>query len=542
MTPGASTLPRPSARVSARAGLRSALLAAALPAALLLAACGDGNLASGNGGGMETTNGITARIRLPDGSAGAGAQVKIRRADFITGGAAPSSRLGRDTLTDSAGRFVVRGLEAGAYTVEVHAPSAVEASNNSGSGLAWVAQNLRMDVKDSLLDLGTHSLAGTGSLRGVVHMANLPPGNRLRLGIYGLDRQVEPRPDGGYAFEGLAPASYELLVFSDSLMVTGTAALFASVHPQGETSLDSVFLPMDFRSDSLAIAGYLKRQGILDFDWSTRTSAYTNRIRTLRLTGLGLTHLDPSIGRLFFINSLHLDNNPLAALPDSLRRMGLFVLSLDSVPLAALPPQVLEQTRLRQLSLAHTGLKVLPAGLASLASLTSLDLEGNSLDTLPPVLPSLTGLTVLRIGQNPLGSLPDGLAALTRLEQLYVAGAVLDSLPSWLTTLPDLQVLHAFNNRLAALPDSMGRLANLKVLALGRNQLTTLPASLGACARLSALRLADNPITSLPSSLTALSPSDLDVTGNSLCDVSPDLAAWLERLSPGWKAKQKGCP
>lgn len=517
----------------AAAALRTARgFALAALAGLHLLACSDDRVAGGDGGGMETTNGLTGRVRLPDGSTGAGARVKIRRADFIGSGAASSATQGRDTLTDSTGRFEVRGLEAGAYTVEV----------STGAGLGWVLQNFRIQAEDSVTDLGIQDLVVTGSLRGVVNTANLPPGNRLRLGIYGLDRQAEPRPDGAFAFEGLAPANYELLVSSDSQAVTGTAAVFASVHSRAETSLDSVFLPMDYRNDSLAIAGYLKRQGITGFDWSTRVTAFTNRIRFLRLDGLGLTRLDPGIGRLFFIHSLYLDNNPLTALPDSLRRMNLFTLSLDSVPLASLPPQVLEQTRLRSLSLSRTGLKDLPADLARLTSLTSLGLEGNGITALPPVIASLTQLTILKIGGNPLGALPDSLAALTRLEQLHIHAADLDSLPAWITNLTELTYIQAFGNKFTALPDSMGRLANLKALTLGGNQLAALPASLGSCSRLSVLRLADNHLAALPAGITALNPSDLDVTGNSLCDVPADIDTWLKTRQPDYRSKQRGCP
>lgn len=509
-----------------RPGLAAALLAA------LLGACGEDRLAGGDGGGMETTNGISAIILRPDGQAAAGVTIRIRRADFIAEGAAPASGQGRDTLTDSGGRFEVRDLEPGAYTVEA----------SSGDAYGWVFQNLRLPEREGVTDLGTRALEGTGSLRGVVNVANLPAGNRLRLGIYGLERQAEPDSGGAYAFEGLAPGSYELLVSSDSVPVTGKAAVFASVHAQGQTSLDSVFLPLDYRSDSLALSAYLERQGIRDFDWSARTTAYTNRIRTLRLHGLGLTALDPSIGRLGFINSLYLDGNPLASLPDSLRRMGLFILSLDSVPLASLPPQVLEQTRLRTLSLSHTGLKDLPPGLAGLSGLASLSLEGNGMDSLPPAVFSFSQLTVLRIGGNPLDSLPEGLQALSRLEQLSVHGAGLASLPGWITGFAHLSVLQAFNNRLAALPDSLGRLSNLKVLALGRNRLASLPASLGACTRLAALRVPENLLTTLPGTLLSLDLGDVDVTGNSLCDPAPDLASWLDARTPGWKASQKGCP
>jgi Leucine-rich repeat (LRR) protein len=511
-------------------GIPAILAIAVVAGSICVAGCGD-QVASGNGGGMETTNGVTAAIRRPDGSPGAGAIVKIRRADFISGDLAPTRGTSRDTLADSSGRFELRGFEPGAYTLEV----------SDGRGLAWVRQNLRIGGEDSAVDLGAQTLKETGALRGVVNVSNLPPGNRLRLAIYGLDRRLVAGSDGSYALEGLAPAEYELLVFSDSLPVTGKAAVFASVHGSAETTLDSVFLPMDYRSDSLAVRAYLDRQGITAFDWPARVGVFTNRIRILRLNGLGISRLDPSVTRLAFVNSLYLGNNPLAGLPDDLGRLTLFVLSLDSVPLAAFPPQVFEMSRLRQLSLAHTGLRGLPDSLRRLSGLTSLNLEGNGLDSVPSVVPGLAGLTTLRIGHNPLDSLPAGLSALTRLEQLYVGGAGLDSLPAWISGLPRLEVVHAYSNRLTALPDSIGRLTNLKVLALGDNRIASLPSSLGACANLAVLKLAGNGLAEMPPGITALAPRELDVSRNGICDPDPVVGIWLDRFAPAWKSQQT-CP
>ncbi len=66
------------------------------------------------------------------------------------------------------------------------------------------------------------------------------------------------------------------------------------------------------------------------------------------------------------------------------------------------------------------------------------------------------------------------------------------------------------------------------------NRLRRLPSTLGALTRLDRVFLNENLLQSLPVELTEISPSELRLDDNELCQVPRVVFDWLEMYAPGW--------
>jgi hypothetical protein len=71
--------------------------------------------------------------------------------------------------------------------------------------------------------------------------------------------------------------------------------------------------------------------------------------------------------------------------------------------------------------------------------------------------------------------------------------------------------------------------------------LDTIPPSIAALTGLHLLMLDRNKLRGLPMEVTALNPLSMSVTGNSLCELPSEIAAWLTNHEPGWDSSQV-CP
>ena len=105
----------------------------------------------------------------------------------------------------------------------------------------------------------------------------------------------------------------------------------------------------------------------------------------LDLTGLGLTRLPETIGRLTHLWELILVNNKLTALPESVGRLTqLQSLDLSGNQLTELPETIGQLKQLWYLDLVDNKLVTLPESLRNLGSLKLLFLAGNDALGLPP--------------------------------------------------------------------------------------------------------------------------------------------------------------
>lgn len=520
-------------------------------AAFLLPGCGPEKVAGGQGNGSETTNGVTARILYPDGRPAAGMAVRLRPADFLrghptgpAGGAADrdtGARKSADTSTDSFGAFAIRGLAGGEYLIEIRDDS-----------LYGVIARLRMDDRDSVVDLRDMRLERRGRLVGRVSRDRLDDSVDVTVLFYGLDRDARCAADGSFD-ASLAPGAYSLKVTA-SLPEAGSIDLPQVVClPGAETRLAELSLPIDYRADSLAVAGFLRDAGLEAAEWRALVGVENNRIRTLNLGNLGLTSLPSSVEKLAFLRSLLLDGNPVASLPQELSALsGLQTLSLHGVALDTLPAIVTRLISLKYLDLGRTGLKAFPPALANLKGLEGLSLDSNSLVSIPAAIGGLTALFDLDLGKNGIQSLPPEIGSLVRLHTLSVNDNVLDSLPYEIGQLGKLVRLWAYHNRIRSLPASLGNLSGLEILHLEGNLIPELPPEIGKLTQVRYLYLGDNGLSALPESITGLKPDrHLSLWHNRLCQVPPAIKAWIDsydsenfggRSGNIWADLQVGCP
>jgi internalin A len=253
--------------------------------------------------------------------------------------------------------------------------------------------------------------------------------------------------------------------------------------------------------------------------------------RGLDLSGLQLTALPASLGRLKRLQWLRLDSNQLTMLPAWLGQFTqLQDLRVNNNELAALPASLCHLTLLQILDLGNNKLAAPPEWLGQLTQLRRLCINNNQVTVLPTSLGQLTQLQEVRLDNNQLTTLPEWLGQLTQLQTLYLNDNQLAALPESLGQLMQLQTLYLNDNQLVALPKSLGQLTQLQRLDLDNNQLTALPASLGQLIQLECLRLDNNQLTELPQELAQLSElTGLFLHGNPALGLPPEF------LGPDWE-------
>lgn len=107
-----------------------------------------------------------------------------------------------------------------------------------------------------------------------------------------------------------------------------------------------------------------------------------------------------------------------------------------------LPPQIIHQRYLTELSVDDTILKELPSAIAELRNLERLELGGPLLETLPVCLGRLSSLKHLRIrSSEQLKHLPDSIRKLTGLETFSIDGTGLEFIPPCIMALNNLRSL-----------------------------------------------------------------------------------------------------
>jgi len=171
---------------------------------LFLAGCSQGPDVAGAGGSSETTNSLTACVRNSDGTAAAGAAVRMRRAGYFS--SQPSlgktgTIIGADASTDSNGRFSISGTAPGAYAIEV---------NNEKSAAVLMACTL---AAQETLDLGVATLRPYAAAIGMAD-TTLRSAAPLFVQVGGLERLVAVAADGRYSLTSLPEGIFSLRIGS----------------------------------------------------------------------------------------------------------------------------------------------------------------------------------------------------------------------------------------------------------------------------------------------------------------------------------------
>ena len=192
-----------------------------------------------------------------------------------------------------------------------------------------------------------------------------------------------------------------------------------------------------------------------------------NSIKILNISDLGLVNIPAKIAAFTNLETLILDNNPIAA-----NAYG----------------NIAGLTKLKTLSLSGTGLSQIPTQVSQRTQLTSLDLSGNNLtEQNTSGLSTLTNLEWLSLENNQLSQVPNQLAQLEKLQSLNLGRNKISGNLATLTSLSILQQLFLNNNQLSGnFPSALLGMSKLVMVNLNSNQLTgELPDQLPAITHIS---------------------------------------------------------
>lgn len=188
-------------------------------------------------------------------------------------------------------------------------------------------------------------------------------------------------------------------------------------------------------------------------EYTSLTEALKNpsAVKSLNLSGKGLTYLSENISLLTNLERLNLSQNNLTSLPK-----GLFKLK-----------------KLKTLNLTQNKLTSLPASIGNLKNLVTLEIGFNQISSLPKELNSLTKLNRLVVMKNNLKSLPAELS-LQALEIIDFSYNQFISVPVSLCAFLKLRTVDfSFNKNLEAFPQEIKRLAALRLLNLKNTKISS---------------------------------------------------------------------
>ena len=179
---------------------------------VLLFGCTSGDRLAGSKGGSETTNGITAAIHLGTGVPASGSSVRLRSADYVSaiGMLEKATVDSTDITTDAEGKFFIRNIVPGSYSVEVYDTAA-------GGALLFTCTVGLYDT----VDLGTDSLCPYAALTGHIDTTGTA-GGQLYVQVRGLERLAAVNSDGSFTLNDLPGGNLDFRI------VEGDAATSAS--------------------------------------------------------------------------------------------------------------------------------------------------------------------------------------------------------------------------------------------------------------------------------------------------------------------------
>lgn len=176
------------------------------------------------------------------------------------------------------------------------------------------------------------------------------------------------------------------------------------------------------------------------------------------------------------ITKLVLDFNDIKELPASFGEVcvNLQILSLVGNLFAELPSSIGNLSQLRELHLNDNGLKTLPDSICHLCSLEILKLTGNSIQALPDDLGEISSLKTFCCDENKLVNLPLTLGLLTELVVVELSDNFLTVIREGIGQLKSLRIFNVSNNKLEKIHDSFGDLENLEIVDLSGNHMENL--------------------------------------------------------------------
>ncbi len=189
-------------------------------------------------------------------------------------------------------------------------------------------------------------------------------------------------------------------------------------------------------------------------------------VKILNLADLGLVSIPAKIAAFTNLETLTLDNNPLAAnaYANIAGLTKLKTLSLSGTNLVQIPTPVSLRTQLTSLNLSNNNLtEQSTAGLSTLTNLEWLSLENNLISQIPAPLSQLQKLQNLNLGRNKITGNLAPLTALKNLQQLFLNNnQISGDFPSSLLGMPKLMMLNLNSNQLTGeLPDKLPEITHI---------------------------------------------------------------------------------
>ena len=218
------------------------------------------------------------------------------------------------------------------------------------------------------------------------------------------------------------------------------------------------------------------------------------------------------------LNTVDISMCALDRLPASLLRLpNLQHLSVIGCPIGELP-EFGEMPCLQTLHLSENSLTRLPDSIGTLTNLERLTVDSNNLEALPDSLVQLSKLQEMDVSFNQITRLPDGMTGMSSLQSLDVSANLLQTLPDDLASLPLIK-LQANQSGFAEIPPVIFSMEVLEELKLNLNQMTMLPPEIAQLQNLTELDVSFCRLSSLPEEIAQL-PHDceVEVGGNPLSE------------------------
>ena len=503
------------------------------------------------GGTSSSENTKIAAIVTVNGQPVAEVKVYLRSKEYLSDTTNLSGDRIPDAVTDAGGRFAIDSVYSGEYVIEC----------NDNTLFASMRSFVVESNAGEIVDLGNIQLQKGAVVSGTVLHDKIASAD-VFVRLYGLEYLQKVDSFGYYHFSNV-PAGMLTVNFITkdiSVQYKDTAIAVAS----GDILvIDTIDVPNDYESDSLAITAFLSNQGISEWVWDSLITIVDNRIRYLDLSNKNITVLHSSIKTLTFINNLFLSENNLQELPDEIRQLKwLWHLYLDNNPLQTFPLIIKSMPWLITISINYTGITQLPDTLVTFPNLEAISLKGNELDSIPSQIPKIKtlrflgfndnnityipddifklDLEVLTLGKNSITYLSPKIGQFKKLFHFTIYDNAIDSIPETISKCVALVSLWAGKNNIKKIPGSFCDLPLLKTVQLPDNQLDLLPLNFGNLSTLKNLNVDNNALAALPASITQIQNIEKVLVGyNHLTDVPEEIEAWLnEHAETNWKDTQ----
>jgi len=187
----------------------------------------------------ETGNArVGAVVVTPQGQPAAHATVRLRRADYVTQLPTPakSTVYGADAVTDSLGRFEIRGIDSGAYRIEV--------TDNATSTVVLACTLSHGDT----LDFGTATMQPYAVVRGTLDTAGRSSVQRLYAQVQGLERIAEVNAQGSLTLGNLCTGVFDLWIRSADAAQFPPVPLHGIPVVSGDTARVTTVIPPPWKS------------------------------------------------------------------------------------------------------------------------------------------------------------------------------------------------------------------------------------------------------------------------------------------------------